>query len=344
MSKPLDKPQPHDNVCSRMAKICERCHQIQEQKELLRCGRDGCTGMFIEEETLASRLPPIDHKRIAREVVKTKRFWFAIAIVFAASIGGVWTYVKRWALPQLQKQVIVFQSNTIQRLNLQVEKVETNVQLRLDLALISLTNRIVSEFSDPRIFATVSNVAVFRAARLMDEQIAPRIAEFTNRLAQVAELSLAIVNAQTDDRVAFDRLVKLRDTGSAEERATAIRVIDGIVVGLMDAASSRSFTRDLWDGRNTNDKATLAQYLQRYLELSPDLRMYLIHECFAQERFTLYDRIEFLMAVAENDRSLKCANQACYNLGTVSGRRYNLLGVPLYREWWAKDKTNYLAK
>jgi len=237
----------------------------------------------------------------------------------------------------------------------------TNANDRIDTAYQEITNRvsrqmterITEEFKDARIKQTVAEVASSHAKQMMVSEVAPILTSFVHELnaskavaatniAQVeliANFALQILRAQNDESSAFDELVKLRDNGAEPFKTIAMKAVEEITMKLAYESSTRGITMDVWrDTTNNSANANLSDYRTRYQQLPATLRMFLIHEVYTQNKFSKFERMQFLAEAGKVEPSLRCRNQICYSFNGFLQTNFNLLGLPLHEKWWNENE------
>lgn len=155
----------------------------------------------------------------------------------------------------------------------------------------------------------------------------------------ISEFSLILIKASNDDRSALDVLFNISASNNpfAEIAFQTLLKIsrDPHVYGLMHHDVN-------WD--IDVSKASLEDFMAIYNRQTTLERSTVLETVWAQERFSKYDRLEFLFNIVKTTESNRTLYKACKLIDTAAKLNCNYLWYRPYLEWWGKNKDLYKGK
>ena len=304
---------------------------------------------------LKAKLPKIDktdiadkvaHELVALPSFKTEVVWKLIRIgtvgtvLSCASLVSVGIGFAVWLGSQASKQIT---------------SLKVDLTNHLSIARSEMTNEIVRQFDKPRIKETLTEVARNQATNIMISEISPVVSKFKedlqqsfnefekraqtnlNELRTLNEFSLLVTKAQGDDALAFDELVKIGHTDKHPFLEIARQAFNGILWNLeLERLSSVQPTSNPWERTSlTPETAALSDYHQKlFTPLNSPQRITLVRQCYAQERFPIKDRLEFLVRTIQTAVSLRARSLACMFLNEHAKLNKTVIAWPEYIAWF----------
>ena len=280
-----------------------------------------------------------EQKQEIKKIVRLQA-WIGLGIIFTL-LGGIWGF----SLREIYKQI---KENT-------EKKVEYLV---------------AEQFKEPKIQVIVEKAAETRASVLMSEQINPEVVKFKEEIASknakaeeklselnskiqdankaVAELQLltrfntVVINAQSDDRDAYDQLRNWGDDDSFPYQGIAIRTVNKMMIESSLFFSSDFISIDViipWPDKIDPNKLTLSQLLDFYKISTERTRIGVVQFIWLQRLdISKKERLQFLADVLKNDKSLFVCKIAGYYFQKGTGNGKATLGIKEHLEWWEKNK------
>jgi hypothetical protein len=290
-----------------MAKICKKCRRSPSLPKLIRCDRNGFGGEFINETDLVVYLSVEVIGLVAKTVVKSWRFWLGLLLAALALCGFLVVYMNTWIIPRMEKQILNFQTDEIQKLTARFETALVEMETKTSNRLViidtylknesqAVSNRINLEYQDSRIKQTFSDTASNYTNTAMDREIPPQVvAQFTNNLTtlksqaetnyadlkEASDIGILIVKALTDDRRAFDELCNINTNGPIKYRYLTYQVTNTVVSKIAYESRTRNLLINIWTGtKNSASTAGIYEYAEQYstLLLNNFERMYLVYK------------------------------------------------------------------
>jgi hypothetical protein len=66
-----------------------------------------------------------------------------------------------------------------------------------------------------------------------------------------------------------------------------------------------------------------------------------LHKFWEQDRFSKWQRLQFIYEVIRDDNSLRALHAACVIMNLEAKISKNILGDKQYLEWWERNKEHY---
>jgi hypothetical protein len=166
---------------------------------------------------------------------------------------------------------------------------------------------------------------------------------------EVLQLTLLSSAAIADDRKAF---FDLKDILEGERRSESNIVLVQLGLSVLTQVKSRLETdREIENAMQirigidppiTNLTGAQHEYLNN--RENPIKRSLLLRKMFSETLLTPFERCETAAEVLRTDPSLRCVFEGCCLFKSESKSNWNIYGVPLYLDWWEKNRSNYLRK
>jgi hypothetical protein len=168
--------------------------------------------------------------------------------------------------------------------------------------------------------------------------------ENLNNINAINQFSMTLLDAQNGD---VDSYIKLQDFGLApgpfQELANN---------SLFEISSNifRNYTFGVdpeisWEYFSFSPTtASLEEFQELYKKVYPRLRTCILSYIWKQERFSLYQRLDFLSKVIKSETNFFPLQKACLLMDEQAKIRLTAVKRNSYVEWWEKNKGKYLRK
>jgi tetratricopeptide (TPR) repeat protein len=342
-----------------MKKACSHCgHQVESTEGICpRCGTilisepSASQGVSQEQENrivdlLVERLA--GHKKITRQISWSVLKW----VVGTLGILGVLFGFSIWD----SMRTIIHDTN------FRLERTDLSISNQIAKAHAQITNQIAKQFESPRIKETIIEVAATQATNLLTEQIQPEIRTFsagtsntligfqtsleafqkesTDALSEVGgvlALTRDMIAAVNDDRFAFDRLVKLSQSGTNEYGYEIAETINTITTQQQeDNTPLFSQVNELdWAALSFNpDTNSWNDYMSLYSKVGQSLAQSEILKKLSQQiRFPRDAKLWLYHYLLEGTPSVRVLAATCSILDEDAHMKLNVLGESRYLAW-----------
>ena len=284
---------------------------------------------------------------VASHILKPPKFWVPLCF---GLVGAAW----------LALELVDYATG--RKVQDVVDGIHSKVSNALAEANTRMTNEISQGFQEPRIQSLMENVVTKRALARVDEtadkvidekiriQISPRLektdsqlqkaADAVSRLDKLSEFYELATRLRSDDRKAFDSIMRMTGNPSDPRFAQACAVINDLPkeVEILNLLEYPVDWKALNIDPGTADISTLTMAMQK---LQPIFQTKVMDTVWSTERFSKRDRIQFILDNMVNTSSLRCLDKGCRLLGGESSLNKNFLAWQEYPRWWESHKQNY---
>jgi hypothetical protein len=206
----------------------------------------------------------------------------------------------------------------------------------------SIETILVAARKDKNEIAEVRNEAE-KVKSKVDElnSITERAEESIAAIRVTAETSFLITKAKNDDRVAFDKILRLsRNEGPYKELLN--NAITQIVFEINPLYDVRIDPKVPWKRYNTNPAtAAISELESIYWSLPPIYKPSFLSEIWSQERFDTGTKLKFFYNVIKKEKSLRALHRACILMNKEAQINKNILGANEYLLWYETNKMKY---
>ena len=225
-----------------------------------------------------------------------------------------------------------------------------------------LVKRIDDEFQTDRIRSLMEEVVTQKALARIDAtadkvigkkirtEIAPRMeatdrrlaeaGEALSRLESLSEFYQLATRLRSDDRKAFDSVMKILSSPSDPRFSQA----QALVANLPKEIEILNLLEYQVDWTNLGldpGKANISAFGGAMGKLQPIYQTKVMETVWKAEHLDKADRIAFLIDVVVSTPSLRCLDKACRLLGDESKLHKNFLAWQEYPKWWEAHKGEY---
>jgi hypothetical protein len=163
-------------------------------------------------------------------------------------------------------------------------------------------------------------------------------ADKLSELMTIISFKETIVAARNDDREAFDRLKTWADDSSFEYAEQAEIAWLTILYDHSTLPPVEGGVQLPWaEGAGASD-TTLEQCREIYTQIMPSLKPRCIEYIWGRSDFPEKDRIQFLIDVMRDDKSLDAVERAGRYLSAAADLDYKPLAVADFLKWWEENK------
>jgi hypothetical protein len=235
-----------------------------------------------------------------------------------------------------------------------------------------LAESIKKEFKTERIKQTVTEVAKERATELLRNEIDPNIEEFkrdlakrnieaegrltqlmnlvgeartiTDKIQQQSELMQTVIDAQTDDREAFDRLEVWSKDPSHPFHEVALRAWEAVLgEGLMQIRVPPPDVQ--WNPLWHPEAKSFAQLREHYYGATPKFdKRSMIRYIWERTDFPLLLRLDFLMGIIRQESSIAIAEQAALYFREGTKLKIKPRAFTYFSDWWRDNRKVFEEK
>jgi ribosomal protein L40E len=224
-----------------------------------------------------------------------------------------------------------------------VSKNLENVQLNVNqqqLAITFIETKAKQALKEINAINDLSTQAISHAENA--EQLVSKAQKSIDDLTRLMDFNLLVIKATNDDRHAFDQLRKIPYDDPFHEMAlkTVFTITDDPRLSWQirqDASMQYNFDwdKESWDFlRSMYPHPIMDAYQNRY---KPNI----LSRIWAQKRFPIKKRIDFLYDVIKTDGSIAALNRACMLMNEEAHINKNIMGAKSYLEWYEANKSKY---
>jgi hypothetical protein len=164
-----------------------------------------------------------------------------------------------------------------------------------------------------------------------------------SRLEILSNLFSTIIEAQTDNREAFDRLVSLSNDATFPLTAIAKQAYLSV---LMEEDGKLFIERSTpeWAQGVDPEKISIDQLITEYWKIENVFnKVNILGYIWKRDIYSKMKKMDFLMQVMCNDKSIKCVKNAAYyfNKEAKLTNLSPLIELIKYKEWWDTNKEKY---
>lgn len=328
-----------------MKRVCPVCRRPPKDRLLVQC--DQCKVPFVDEASLKSSLSADELKQVATYILKSWRFWFPL------SCGMI-------AMAWLAVQLVDYATG--RKVHDVIDSIATNVSVSLQEANTRMINDIARRFEEPNIRSLMEDVATKQAVTRIDAtadqvieekirtQITPRLektdtrlqeaGDALSRLQSLSEFYELATLVRSDDRRAFDSIMKIFQSPSDPRFAQAHAIISNLPKEV-EASNLLEYPVD-WNPLGVDPgTADISMFKAVMQQLRPIHQSTVIETVWNAQHLSKYDRIQFVIDVVINTASLRCLSKGCHLLGKESKLARNFLAWQEYPKWWESHKQEY---
>ena len=294
-----------------MNKVCPVCRLPPMDALLIKCDR--CKVPFVNVASLRDSVSHDELKQVAMYVVLSWKFWGLLLLIILAGLQAI-GYV------------------TDRKVHDVTEVITENVDKSLEKANTRMKDEIVRRFEDTNIQRLMEQVVTQQAIERIDEtadevieeklrtEITPRLEKIDesltharNALSQLQSLSefygLAI-RVSRDDRIAFDRIVKILHNPSDPRSSQARALVSNLTE---EIERSNTFLYGLnWEESGIDPgTADISAFGRAMQQLRPLYQRTMMRTVWNAQHLSKQDRIQFLIDIVINTPSLSCLYLAC---------------------------------
>lgn len=158
-------------------------------------------------------------------------------------------------------------------------------------------------------------------------------------LSRLSDFNLLLTKVNNDDRLAFDQLMTVANTGESPLKEIALQAV-------INVATNRGLVLDINEADWPRFKfapttATLTEYIQFISSGRPDTAASATRKLWAQERFAKRERLDSLIQIIQSTRSIGVLEAACTSLNSEAKVQKNILAWGDYVQWWAANKQKF---
>lgn len=158
-------------------------------------------------------------------------------------------------------------------------------------------------------------------------------------LNNINDFSFMLLKAHNDDRNALHSLEEFSQiSGPLQELA------NNAIYEIISQPSKRSSIRLDWKTLKVSpEESSLHDFIISFRNAGI-AKNQILTTIWQQERFSKYDRLEFIYTVIKNDSSIRTATLACEYMNTEAKINKTILAYKDYLAWWEKNRHLYLEK
>ncbi len=245
--------------------------------------------------------------------------------------------------------------NTVSDMRSDFREMKSDIKDELADVEKKVINRIDEEFKTEKIQSLIEDKAKEYTERAAEQFIAAEVNEvitpFRTEMEKTLQKSnqelekltlknnylLTVINAQNDDRKAFDQLLIWYKDKTFLLSPQALKAWANIV-----EKHSQPLFKKLpsfpWEEGTDPSKLNLSALKRKYESTHWYLKPNLIKYIWERKDFSKYERMEFLADVLKNDDSLRAVEYAGRYFGKEAGLKKKTLAVSEFLDWWEKNK------
>ncbi|SRR5258707_4968222 len=215
--------------------------------------------------------------------------------------------------------------------------ISNNIRAEIDPELARITTNIsqlVAKLeAEIAPLSALSNSVIAAQKELADAQVA------ASDLREVTDLEMTITAASSDDALAFEKLIKLRDTGTNKYQLLIVKAIT-MIIGNVDNCtwmnSMREINYDIYKFKP--ETASLNDYIDLINSNAPVMKTQILKKLAAQDRFTWNEKMNLYAEIMAKPTSLMLRNEALTLMEKEAQIGENLLGAPDYLKWLESER------
>jgi hypothetical protein len=167
------------------------------------------------------------------------------------------------------------------------------------------------------------------------------VATQLNDIIAILQVTALIVRADHDDRQAFDNLYQL-----AKARSPVSGIATEVILSLISENRVNLTYSPDWKALNVDkpDQLSLADCEKLYAsQARADFREGVLQYIWDSNKFSKYDKLDFMMSVIRGDRSMNSVRYAQCLADNETNIKHNILDCQAYLDWWTKNADKYKA-
>jgi len=285
------------------------------------------------------------YKEIANHA-RSEISWVRTAYKWLISIVGILLFVGMWFT---YSSVEDFKSGQQVKLEQNMQELKTRVEERID-----------QEFKKENIQQMVKEKARERidvvAERIIEEKINPKINDIEEKYkiidAQLesvekdreefkkqSEFTITVISAQNDDRLAFDQLKRWSEDKAYHFNQQASKAWQSILDEHASPFTLSGFTVPWKEGADPS-VLTIDDIRANYEQANSYIRLALTEYAWNREDFSKKEKMNFLVDVIKEDKSLKVVEYASRLFQKESKQRIKPLAIEPILKWWEEHKNS----
>jgi hypothetical protein len=352
-------------------KICPKCHAQQLDDTQDEC--KNCKGIRFINLADSIYLEKSQLNEVADIILKSPRL--LLPLVLALFVFGIVVYES--AESKVSKSIKETKEKTDQQLADAYRQIsshitttldETNFQILVQKIVADRSDRMMKNQIQPEVDefrtnlaailsesqTTKSNILVLagetsakvtlaeQKVKILDDSI-QKANETLQKLDETIDFTLLVAEAESDNRLAFDRLVEISSSNNPRFSSVARNTVDKIISASEESylISKNNLTAN-WQGIGIDPNTNTLQQLKIFYEQHmPSIRKYLISYIATADRFTKIERLDFVAKIIQNDVFLSAKINACYMMDEEAKLHKNIMAANEYLVWWEKNRPNY---
>ena len=178
------------------------------------------------------------------------------------------------------------------------------------------------------------------------EQAQRQAKENVTKLIATSNFTVILSRAEGDDRTALSELLNIaRDSNNAFSLVAtqSLRAIENNV-----SSANMMVPSITWPAGHSLQDYPYSKLRQFYITVPETHRPTLLQEVWEATHYTLPEKLDFLIEVIQNTRSIKELQKACQLVNQEAKLSANLLTASFletstYLEWWHRNRNSYLS-
>jgi len=226
---------------------------------------------------------------------------------------------------------------------LTVSKNLENVQLNVNQQQLTITHietKAKQALKEINAINDLSTQAISHAENA--EQLVSKAQKSIDELTKLMDFNLLVLKATNDDRHAFDQLMKVPNDDPFHEMA-----IKTVFIITDDPRLSWQIRQDASMQYNFDWNTKSWDFLLKMYP-HPEMDTYdnrykpnILSRIWAQKRFPIKKRLDFLYHVIKTDGSIAALNRACMLMNEEAHINKNIMGAKSYLEWYEANRSKY---
>jgi hypothetical protein len=173
------------------------------------------------------------------------------------------------------------------------------------------------------------------------EETARRADEGLTRIQTVSDFTLLLAQAQNDNRVAFNSLVRISEQ-PGEFKQLAFNGVQQVLIDIDPLVSIRINPKIPLEKYGLNSaSSSINEFDELYHRIPAYFKPDLLTKIWEAKHLTKKQKLEFFAEVLRTDDSLLGIQRACSLFNLESKLNKNILGTNLYLDWWEANKQRY---
>lgn len=172
-------------------------------------------------------------------------------------------------------------------------------------------------------------------------ELVEKASSSTLELNKSIEFANLVLEAESDDRTAFDTLVKIGADASDQRALLAQKVTKSVSIA---HSNPISYSYPLsWQPGVDPSKRSFDEIVLGFQSLPDDTKIGVIQYLGQRDDFSKIQRLDFIFAVFNTDKNLRVVEYAGRVIDSLTQQKFIPIPTSFLDEWWSKHRSEYIS-